>query len=147
MRHLGGAQPRTVAWRGFLITAGGWAMQGFGMFSAIEKASGRWIGRLGPFKPEGWPGPEVGWSLVREAWGQGYATEGAAAAIDWAIDHLDWSEVIHCIDAENAPSQAVARRLGSSILRKAKLPPPYENVEVDVWGQTARQWRRRRHAL
>jgi len=147
MRYLGGVQARPVAWRGFLTVAGGWAMQGFGMFSVIDKSSGRWIGRLGPFKPEAWPGPEVGWSLMRDAWGKGYATEGAAASIDWAIDHLGWGEVIHCIDAANAPSQAVARRLGSSILRQAQLPPPYEDIEVDVWGQSASAWRSRRHAL
>ena len=34
------------------------------MFSVIEKDSGRWIGRIGPWQPEGWPGTEVGWSLV-----------------------------------------------------------------------------------
>ena len=48
-RHIGGPQPRAVAWRGFLSMAGAWAIQGFGMFSVIEKSSGRWIGRLGPW--------------------------------------------------------------------------------------------------
>jgi RimJ/RimL family protein N-acetyltransferase len=79
---LGGVQPRTVAWRGFCTMAGAWTVFGFAMFSVVEKASGRWIGRLGPWYPEGWPGPEVGWGLARAAWGKGYATEGAAAAID-----------------------------------------------------------------
>ena len=147
MRYLGGVQARPVAWRGFLTVAGGWAIQGFGMFSLIEKASGRWIGRLGPFQPEGWPGTEVGWSLTRDAWGKGYATEGAAASIDWAIDHLAWDEVVHCIDAANTPSQAVAKRLGSSILRKTHLPAPFEDFEVDVWGQSASAWCGRRDAL
>ena len=88
--------------------AGAWAMQGFAMFSIIEKSSGRWIGRLGPWVPEGWPGTEVGWGLLRDAWGKGYATEGATAAIDWAFAHLGWSEVIHTIGPENVASQAVA---------------------------------------
>jgi RimJ/RimL family protein N-acetyltransferase len=147
MRYLGGVQPRSSAWRGFVSVAGSWAMQGFSMFSVIEKASDRWIGRLGPWQPEGWPGTEVGWGLIRDAWGQGYATEGSAASIDWAVDHLGWSEVIHCIDAENAPSQAVARRLGSTLLRQARLPAPYDTVEVGVWGQSAQAWRARRGAL
>jgi hypothetical protein len=36
--------------------AGAWAMQGFAMLSVIEKATGRWVGRAGPWQPEGWPG-------------------------------------------------------------------------------------------
>lgn len=47
-RHIGGQQVRSVAWRGFLAMAGAWQIQGFAMFSVIEKSSGRWIGRLGP---------------------------------------------------------------------------------------------------
>ncbi|HZZ88363.1 MAG TPA: GNAT family N-acetyltransferase, partial [Caulobacteraceae bacterium] len=101
MRFLGGAQPRAAAWRGFMSFAGSWSMAGFGMFSLIEKASGRWAGRAGPWQPADWPGTEVGWGLAREFWGRGYATEAATAAIDWAFDHLGWIEVIHCIDAEN----------------------------------------------
>lgn len=143
-RFLGGVQPRSVAWRGFMTMAGAWAMQGFAMFSAIEKASGRWVGRLGPWRPEGWPGTEVGWGLAREAWGKGYATEGAAAAIDWAFDHLGWDEVIHCIDNANTASAKVAARLGSKLLRRQHLPAPHETLEVEVWGQSAAAWRARR---
>jgi RimJ/RimL family protein N-acetyltransferase len=144
MRHLGGAQPRSVAWRGFMTMAGAWAMQGFSMFSVIEKASGRWVGRLGPWRPEGWPGTEVGWAIVRDAWGLGYATEGARAAMDFAVDHLGWVEIIHTIDPDNVASQAVARRLGSSILRRQSLPAPHDSRELDIWGQTADAWRNRR---
>ncbi|MBB3892553.1 RimJ/RimL family protein N-acetyltransferase [Phenylobacterium haematophilum] len=139
-RFLGGPQPREAAWRMMCTMAGSWVVRGFGMFSVIEKESGRWVGRLGPWQPEGWPGTEVGWGVAREFWGRGYATEGATAAIDWAFDHLGWTEVIHCIDPGNVNSQAVARRLGSSLLRHAMLPPPISE-SVDVWGQSREQWR------
>jgi RimJ/RimL family protein N-acetyltransferase len=142
-RFIGGQQSREVAWRGFLSLAGAWLIQGFSMFSVIEKASGNWIGRLGPWHPEGWPGTEVGWGLAREAWGKGYALEGSVAAIDWAFDHLGWGEVIHSINVDNYASQALAKRLGSQSRGKAKLPPPYQDVEVEIWGQTREQWRRR----
>lgn len=143
-RYLGGVQPRSTAWRGYLSVAGAWAIQGFSMFSVIEKSSGRWIGRLGPWMPEGWPGPEVGWGLSREAWGKGYAMEGAIASIDWAFDHLGWTEVIHSIEAANTASQNVARRLGSTILRSQPLPAPFEHITVDIWGQSREQWRARK---
>jgi RimJ/RimL family protein N-acetyltransferase len=143
-RFLGGPQPREAAWRMMCTMAGSWVVRGFGMFSVIEKESGRWVGRLGPWQPEGWPGTEVGWGVAREFWGRGYATEGATAAIDWAFDHLGWTEVIHCIDPGNVNSQAVARRLGSSLLRHAMLPPPISE-SVDVWGQSREQWRSHRN--
>jgi RimJ/RimL family protein N-acetyltransferase len=141
MRFLGGVQDRSVAWRAMMTMAGSWAMHGFGMFSVIEKASGRWIGRLGPWSPEGWPGTEVGWGLARDAWGQGFATEGARAAIDWAFDHLGWTEVIHCIDPENRASQDVARRLCSANRGPGRLPGPLAEHPIEVWGQSREAWR------
>jgi RimJ/RimL family protein N-acetyltransferase len=142
-RFIGGPQPRAAAWRGFMTMAGAWAMTGFSMFSVIDRASGRWLGRIGPWRPEGWPGPEVGWGLVRAAWGQGYAFEAASAAIDWAFDHLGWDEVIHSIDPANAPSQALARRLGSTNRGPGRLPEPLQDEPVDIWGQTREAWRAR----
>jgi len=143
-RFLGGAKGHSAAWRSICTMAGAWTIRGFAMFSVIEKASGRWIGRLGPWEPEDWPGTEVGWGVVREVWGRGYAVEGATAAIDWAFETLGWSEVIHCIAPANANSQAVARKLGSQVLRQARLPPPFDDPAIDVWGQTREAWRARR---
>ena len=105
-QFIGGVVPRAMAWRGLCVMAGSWVINGFSMFSVIEKESGRWVGRLGPWMPEGWPGTEVGWGLARDDWGKGYAVEGAAAAIDWAFDALGWTEVLHAIDPANHRSQA-----------------------------------------
>jgi RimJ/RimL family protein N-acetyltransferase len=112
------------------------------MFSVLERDTGRWVGRVGPLHPEGWPGDEVGWGIVRDAWGRGYATEAAAAAVEWAFDALGWTEVIHCIDEGNTASERVAEHLGSRRLRRAVLPPPHP-VELTVWGQTRHEWRAR----
>ena len=142
-RFIGGVQPRAGAWRGLAGMAGSWALHGFGMFSVVEKATGRWIGRLGPWRPEGWPGTEVGWSLVRSAWGKGYATEGSAAAMDWAVTALGWVEIIHCIDPANTASARVAERLGSVRRRSARLPAPFD-LDVDIWSQSADEWGTRR---
>jgi RimJ/RimL family protein N-acetyltransferase len=138
-RYLGGAQNRAGAWRQMCVMTGAWTVRGFSMFSVVEKSTGRWVGRLGPWQPEGWPGTEVGWGLSREVWGRGYATEGAAAAIDWAFRELGWTEVIHTIDADNAASIAVAQRLGSTHLRDDTLPPPLD-WPVQVWGQSRDAW-------
>ncbi|HYG27615.1 MAG TPA: GNAT family N-acetyltransferase [Caulobacteraceae bacterium] len=143
-RFIGGVQARAASWRGLASMAGSWALLGFGMFSVVEKSTGRWVGRIGPWMPEGWPGTEVGWGLMREAWGKGYAVEAAQASIDWAFDNLGWSEVIHCIDPDNTPSQQVARRLGSRNLGPGALPAPFEQAPIEIWGQTLQDWRARR---
>ena len=140
---IGGPQARSVAWRGFISVAGAWAIQGYSMFSVIEKASGLWVGRVGPWVPEGWPGTEVGWAVAKHAYGKGYATEAATAAIDWAFETLGWTDVIHCIDPENVASQRVAERLGSTNRGPGQMPAPYEDYPVDIWGQTREQWRAR----
>ena len=145
-RYIGGAQPRAAAWRRFLQMPGAWVVQGFGMFSVIEKSSGDWVGRMGPWQPLDWPGTEVGWSIRRESWGKGYAPEAAVASIDWAFNALGWEEVIHTIDPQNANSKAVAAKLGSTYLRMDRLPEPHHEKPVEVWGQTRAQWQARRVA-
>jgi len=141
--YIGGQQSRPLAWRGLLQIAGAWHLQGFSMFSVIEKATGEWVGRVGPWMPEGWPGPEVGWGIVRSRWQRGYATEAAAASIDWAFAELGWTDVIHTIEPTNAASQALARKLGARNRGAGRLPPPLESVSVEIWGQTRVEWQRR----
>lgn len=145
-RFIGGPLVRAAAWRKFLQFPGAWAVQGFGMFSVLDRTTGEWLGNLGPWQPEGWPGTEVGWSFRREAWGKGFATEAAVAAIDWAFANLGWTDVIHSIDPANQPSQALARRLGSRNRGPGKLPAPLEDHPIEIWGQTRDEWIARRAA-
>jgi RimJ/RimL family protein N-acetyltransferase len=145
-RHIGGAQQRGAAWRGLAAMRGAWHLRGFAMFSVIEKAGDRWVGRVGPFQPEAWPGPEVGWSIARDCWGRGYATEAASACMDWVFDELGWERAIHTIDPANTASKAVAARLGSAYLGMGRLLEPYYQTPVEIWGQSRAQWRARRGA-
>lgn len=142
-RFIGGVMARSVSWRGLMTMIGAWHANGFAMFSVIDKASGRWVGRLGPWRPEGWPGPEVGWAITREFWGRGYATEGAIASTNWAFDHLGWDRVIHSIDPANVASQMVAKKLGSRNQGPGWLPAPFQDTRIDIWGQTRDEWRAR----
>ena len=143
-QHIGGPMLRHDAWRKFLQMPGAWVLQGFGMFSVVEKASGRWLGQAGPWQPDGWPGTEVGYAFHHDAWGSGYATEACVAAMDWAFDTLGWTDIIHSISPANLASQSVARRLGSHNRGPGKLPVPLDAHEIDIWGQTHDEWRARR---
>lgn len=139
-RFIGGAKSPAEVWRVLMSVAGAWALTGEAFFSVIEKSSGQWIGRIGPWNPHGWPGPEVGWSLHRDAMGKGYALEAAVASMDYACDILGWDDVIHSIDPENTASQALAARLGSVNRGPGRLPAPFEAARVDLWGQTRAEW-------
>jgi RimJ/RimL family protein N-acetyltransferase len=145
-RFIGGVMPRALCWRQLMTMIGSWHACGFAMFSVIEKESGRWIGRVGPWQPEGWPGPEIGWAIHRDRWGRGYAVEAAAYSTDWAFESLGWPHVVHSIAPENVASQRVAEKLGSKRLGPGKLPPPFEEARIDLWGQTREEWQQRRQA-
>lgn len=142
-QFIGGVQAPAATWRSMMTMAGAWSLTGVAMFSVIERDSGRWLGRIGPWQPHGWPGTEVGWSLHPDAHGKGYGVEAATAAIDYAFDVLGWTEVIHCIDPDNVPSQKLAERLGSYNQGPTTMPAPFEHHPVDRWGQSREQWRAR----
>src|ERR1700761_9364641 len=122
-----------VGWRNAAIMAGHWALYGIGMFVVEEKQTGRFVGRVGPWLPPGWPGFEIGWGIASEFRGKGYALEAARASIDWAFATFEVDRIIHCIDRENVASQSVARRLGASSER-----------EFDLFGHIADIWVTRR---
>ncbi len=124
-----------VGWRNAAIMAGHWALYGIGMFAVEERSSGKYVGRVGPWSPPGWPGFEIGWGIAREFRGKGYAAEAARASIDWAFATFEIDRIIHCIDRENTASQAVARRLGAEKER-----------EMDLFGHVADVWVTRRDA-
>ena len=64
-----------------MTMAGAWSLTGVAMFSLIERETGLWLGRIGPWTPLGWPGTEVGWGLHPDAQGKGYGVEAATAGL------------------------------------------------------------------
>ena len=77
------------------------------------QVAGRALGTAGPWFPEGWPEPEIAWTLWdAEAEGKGYATEAALATRAYAYDTLGWTTAISLILDGNDRSAALAARLG-----------------------------------
>jgi RimJ/RimL family protein N-acetyltransferase len=67
-----------------------------------------------PFEAHFTPALEVGWRLCVDAWGHGYATEGARALLDYAFEELQRSEVVAMTAAINVRSRRVMERLNMS---------------------------------
>jgi RimJ/RimL family protein N-acetyltransferase len=114
MRYLGDGQPlaRPMAWRKLAMMVGHWSLRGYGLWAAEERPSGVFVGYVGFWNPEGWPGFELGWTLRRSFWGRGYATEAARTALQFAFTELKQPHVISLIHPDNAASIRVAQRLG-----------------------------------
>jgi len=131
MKYLGsGPMNRSEAWRNMALVLGHWALRGFGLWAVEERASGELVGRVGCWRPEGWPGMEIGWTLRRSSWGLGFATEAARAALEAALGDLGQSHVVSMIDRGNAASVRVARRLGMRLEGRGELM----GHSVDVYG-------------
>ena len=114
-RFLGDGQTlgRVDAWRQVAMIIGHWELRGFGLWAVEERATGHLIGRIGCHEPEGWPGFELGYALARDAWGRGYAREGAAAALAFARQDLGRDTIISLIRPANRASIAVAEHFGA----------------------------------
>ncbi len=113
-RFVGGPMDSEQTWRAFATLLGHWALRGYGFWGLQEKSSGRYLGHVGLWNPHGWPEREIGWTLMSDATGQGFATEAAIAARAHAYDILGWPTAISLIDPENTASMAVAKRLGAA---------------------------------
>ena len=137
MRFIGGSPlSRAQAWRKMALMVGHHHLRGYGFFSCIAKADGSWVGHVGPWFPEGWPAPEIGWTLHPDHAGRGYATEAALRCLDHVRDDLRWRSVVHCIAEGNHGSEAVAERLGSRRLYRMEDGIPGVTTDpCHVYGQ------------
>jgi RimJ/RimL family protein N-acetyltransferase len=112
-----GAEPwdRGRASRHMAFLLGHWQVWDAGTWAMEHKESGAFLGMVGFSSPEGWPGFELAWTLARRAWGHGYATEGARAAMDHAFTVWKRGRIISLIAPENRASIRVAERLGERL--------------------------------
>jgi len=146
MTFLGGVQEPNDAWRALSSLAGHWVLRGYGKWAVERKADGAMMGRVGLINPEGWPGLELGWTLGKQYWGQGYATEAAQAAMNFGFLTRPVDRLISCIDPDNSASQAVARRLGETKGERTNLRIGGSEFPVDLWVITRAEWQKRQSA-
>ena len=130
MRYLGGPIDRAATWRLMAMLLGHWHLRGYGMWALEERATGRFVGRAGLYNEEGWPGIEVAWSVARDRWGRGYATEAGRAALGYAFDVVGAKHVISVMHPENAASIRVAEKLGLTFERTAAV----RGAERSIYG-------------
>src|SRR5262245_4204712 len=122
-----------------------WDEHGLGLFSVVRKDDARVVGRVGHIlwdterwfneryeRVEGDVELEVAWTIVREFWGHGYATEAALACRDHAFGDLGRERIISLISAENTASLRVAEKIGES-LEQRDIGGEAFRVPVDLY--------------
>lgn len=150
MEHF--PQPLTRAQSDALVDRieAGFDEHGFGLW-AVE-ADGAFVGFTGlsvpAFEAPFLPSVEVGWRLARSAWGRGWATEAAAAALAVAFGPLCLPEVVSFTAVENARSEAVMQRLGMTRVGEFEHPrlPQHHRLRRHVLYRAAPGWVRRPRA-
>jgi RimJ/RimL family protein N-acetyltransferase len=95
---------------------------GFGMWLVIPKGETEPVGLAGLVKRDVLPHADVGYAFLEAAWGRGYATEAAAAVLDFARDRLGLSTVAAITSPDNAASQQVLRKIGLMFVGMRELP-------------------------
>ena len=147
MRYLSGDPlSRNDAWRNMALFVGHWVLRGYGMWAVERKSDHAFLGRVGLWNPEGWPGLEVGWTIGREYWGQGYASEAARVAMEYAFLTQGVDRVISTIDIRNENSQKVAQRLGETRGERREIQFNNKTFTVDIWQISREEWRARQTA-
>lgn len=137
MRFIGGGATRTAAEATRSIDAfeREWAAKGFGLFAVEEKRTGAFIGFTGlsspDFLPEVLPSVEIGWRFAKPSWGNGYASEAAAAALDFGVAKRGLTDIVSIYQIGNGASERIMQKLGM-VFDRTSLDPTC-NREVAVY--------------
>jgi RimJ/RimL family protein N-acetyltransferase len=98
-----------------------YAKNGFGLWRAALKATDEPVGLCGLVKRDSLPLPDVGYALLEPFWGKGYATEGAAAALDHGLRVLKLPVIAAITKPSNKGSIAVLEKIGMTCLGLRQL--------------------------
>lgn len=116
MRYLQGPRSREASDAFARRIQADWRRRGWGLWAVEVVGEADFIGYVGlaeaSFDAPFTPAVEVGWRLTRSAWGHGYATEAAKAALAFGFKEAKLAEVLSFTAAINLRSRAVMERIG-----------------------------------
>lgn len=99
---------------------------GFGLYAIEVKDNKEFIGFIGfhlaTFNADFTPCREIGWRLKKDAWGKGYATEGAKACLEYGMKQLGFNEVYSFTAEINKPSHHVMEKIGLRFVKDFNHP-------------------------
>lgn len=108
-------------WRTLSSMVGHWQIRGYGPYAVQDKSSGKVLGTVGFWYPNDFPGPEIKWSLARQFWGRGLASEAARKVQQVGLEYLPDIALSSLIHPDNQPSIQLALALGACYEREVEL--------------------------
>lgn len=127
IRHIADRGVRTLAQaRDYTAerVLGSYTLNGFGMYAIIRRSDGAWLGNAGLVRRDGLPAPDVGYALLAQYEGHGYAFEAARGVMHYARDVLGYPDLYGIVAPENLRSAALLRKLGMEDRGDVRLPAP-----------------------
>ncbi len=95
---------------------------GYGPYCMSLRSDGSMIGICGLFKRENLDDPDIGFAVLPEYCGQGYAGEAAAAVVAYARDDLGLGVLTAIVSPGNAPSIGLIEKLGLTFDSMITMP-------------------------
>jgi len=133
IQFIGDRNVRTLADARNYISQGpvaSYARHGFGLYLTLLKDSGEPIGLCGLIKRDSLPDVDVGYALLPQFWGKGYATEAATAVFSYGRHTLGIPRVVGVVNADNAGSIAVLKKLGLRYEKMVRLTADGPEVQL-----------------
>ncbi len=143
VEHLGGSAfspeytEEIAAWANGL-----YQREAIGLLAVERTEDGAFLGMCGLHHLDAFPDDiEVAWRLGRQHWGHGYATEAAAAWLDYGFTVKGLTRIISVTELENTRSLAVMKRLGMTYEHETRITEEGMEFDVVVYAVTAAGWR------
>ena len=109
-----------------------YALHGFGLWAVVRRDTGDAIGMCGLIKREWLADVDLGYALLAEATGLGYAREAARATLEVATTRLGLTRLVAIVSADNTRSIRLLEDLGFAYEISVRLPP--DDTEIPLYG-------------
>ncbi|MEO8189575.1 MAG: GNAT family N-acetyltransferase [Acidobacteriota bacterium] len=133
LRYIGDRKVRTLEdARGYIQTGpmGMYARHGLGLYLTELKDGGAPIGLCGLLRRDGLADPDIGFAFLPAFRGRGYASEAAAATLEYAKNTLGLEKVVAITSPDNGRSVRLLDKLGMRFERMIRLAPEADEVKL-----------------
>jgi RimJ/RimL family protein N-acetyltransferase len=140
MRYIGDGKPQSREQTQVRLNAiiAHWNQHGFGLWAAIDKASGAWMGFCGLQFLDNTTEVEVGYRLAKRFWGMGLASEAAKASLRYGFEELALDRIVAVVQPGNIASRRVLEKIGLRYLKDAR----FYDSDVKYYAMTREEYER-----
>ena len=141
MRHYPAPYDEKGTLRWLTWSLDNYAKYGFGLWAAVRKDTGEFIGDCGLTLQniDGETLPEIGYHIHKKYWRQGFAKEAALAVRDWAFQNTAYDALYSYMNHTNVASYSTARSIGMKRVKEYTDP---KGITYYAYAITRDEWRK-----